>query len=445
MGVADVRAAIACAEKAGPAWAALPAKERSQALRRWFDLMVAHGEDLARIVTAEQGKPLVEARAELAYAASFVEWFAEEAKRVAGETLAAPTTDRRIIVLRQPIGVCAAITPWNFPLAMITRKAGAALAAGCTMVVKPAELTPLSALALGELAQRSKIPAGVINIVTARAPAEVGQEFCRNPTIRKLSFTGSTEVGRLLLRESADTIKKCSMELGGNAPVIVFADCDIDTAVSGIMASKFRNAGQSCIAANRVLVEDEIYDAVAHRLTAATEQLVVGKGWDEGVQVGPLIDEATVAKTERHVDDAVRHGAVVRCGGRRHPLGRTFFEPTLITGGTPEMSLFREETFGPVISLFRFHGEQAAIALANDSRAGLAAYFYTKDLARAIHVSEALEFGIVGINEGLISNEIGPFGGMKESGLGREGSSHGIEEYLEMKYICVGGLRRRQN
>jgi succinate-semialdehyde dehydrogenase/glutarate-semialdehyde dehydrogenase len=442
MSVDDVRAAIAAAERAMPAWAALPAKQRSQCLRRWFELITANGEDLARIVTAEQGKPLAETRAELAYAASFVEWFAEEAKRIAGETLAAPQSDRRILVLRQPIGVCAAITPWNFPLAMITRKAGAALAAGCAMVLKPAELTPLSALALGELAQRAGVPAGIFNVVTTHEPAAVGMEFCRSPIVRKLSFTGSTEVGRLLLRGAADTIKKCSMELGGNAPAIVFADCDMEAALAGVMASKFRNAGQSCIAANRVLVADEIYETFAERLAAATERLVVGRGWDEGVQIGPLIDEATVAKLERHVADAVEHGAVIRTGGSRHALGGTFFRPTLITEATPDMCLFREETFGPVAGLFRFCSEREAIALANDSRSGLAAYLYTRDLTRAVLTSEALEFGIVGINEGLISNEVAPFGGIKESGLGREGSRHGIEEYLEMKYICLGGLSR---
>jgi succinate-semialdehyde dehydrogenase/glutarate-semialdehyde dehydrogenase len=440
MGAAETRRAIEAAEAALAGWAALPAKGRSQALRRWYDLVIESGEDLARLVTAEQGKPLAEARGELGYAASFIEWFAEEAKRVTGEILLAPTGGRRIHVLKQPIGVCAAITPWNFPLAMITRKAGAALAAGCTMVVKPAEATPLSALALGELALRAGIPAGVLNVVTARDPAPVGAELCANPVVRKLSFTGSTEVGRILLRASADTIKKCSLELGGNAPLLVFADCDIEVAVRGAMIAKFRNGGQSCIAANRILVEAAIHDRFVARLAEAIAELKVGPGTDPLNAVGPLIDSAALAKVERHVDEAVGAGALVRAGGARHALGGNFFAPTLLVGADPGMSLFREETFGPVAAIFSFEDEAEAVALANDSRSGLAAYLFTRDLGRALRVSEALEYGMVGINEGLISNEVAPFGGIKESGLGREGSSHGIEEYLEMKYVCIGNI-----
>lgn len=440
MGAAETRRAIAAAEAALPGWAALPGKARGQALRRWFELILEAGEDLARLVTAEQGKPLAEARGELGYASSFVEWFAEEAKRVNGEILPAPTADRRIHVLKQPVGVCAAITPWNFPLAMITRKAGAALAAGCTMVIKPAEATPLSALALAELALRAGIPAGVLNVVTTSDPAPVGSELCASPVVRKLSFTGSTEVGRTLLRASAETIKKCSLELGGNAPLLIFADCDLDVAVQGAMTAKFRNGGQSCIAANRILVEASIHDAFVARLAAAIAALNTGPGTDAANAVGPLIDQGGLAKVERHVAEAIAAGAEVRAGGGRHVLGGNFYAPTLLTGATRDMALFREETFGPVAAIFRFADEAEAVALANDSRSGLAAYLFTRDLSRALRVSEALEYGMVGINEGLISNEVAPFGGIKESGLGREGSSHGIEEYLEMKYICISNV-----
>ena len=436
----DVARCIALAAREQPGWAALTGKTRSAYLRAWFDLIVSNEQDLARIITAEQGKPLSEALAEVRYGASFVEWFAEEAKRVYGETIPAPSADRRIIVIKQAIGVAAAITPWNFPLAMITRKAAAALAAGSVMVVKPAELTPLAALALAELADRAGIPAGVLNVVTTNDPVAVGQELCRNPLVRKLSFTGSTEVGRILLRQAADTIKKCSMELGGNAPVIVFDDADIDLAVKGVLAAKFRNSGQSCIAANRIFVQNGIHDAFAARLAAAAATLKVGYGADEGVQIGPLADEATFAKVEGHVADAARKGAKLLLGGERHALGGQFFQPTVLTEVTDGMAIFREETFGPVAALFRFTDEKDAIARANDSEFGLAAYLFTRDIGRAFRVAEALQTGMVGLNEGLISTEVAPFGGVKQSGLGREGSQHGIEEYLEVKYLCLGNI-----
>jgi succinate-semialdehyde dehydrogenase/glutarate-semialdehyde dehydrogenase len=440
MSAADVADCIEFAGRAQPAWAALAAKERAARLRLWFDLIVANEEDLARVITAEEGKPLAESRGEVRYGASFVEWFAEEAKRVYGETIPAPSADRRIIVIKQAIGVAAAITPWNFPLAMITRKAAAALAAGCAMVIKPAELTPLTALALAELAHRAAIPAGVFNVVTTNDPVAVGQELCGNRTVRKLSFTGSTEVGRILLRQAAATVKKCSMELGGNAPVIVFDDADLDLAVKGVLAAKFRNAGQACIAANRIFVQDGIHDAFAARLTQASAALSVGRGTDEAVKIGPLIDAAACDKVQEHVRDALGKGAKLHLGGQRHALDGNFFQPTVLTGVTSEMAIFREETFGPVAALCRFVDEQEAVAAANDSEFGLAAYVFTRDIARAFRMAEALQTGMVGLNEGLISTEVAPFGGVKQSGLGREGSRHGLEEYLELKYLCLGSL-----
>jgi succinate-semialdehyde dehydrogenase/glutarate-semialdehyde dehydrogenase len=440
MSATDAAHCIAAAARAQPAWAACAAKERAARLRAWFDLIVANEQDLARIITAEQGKPLAESLGEVRYGASFVEWFGEEAKRVYGETIPAPSSDRRIIVIKQAIGVAAAITPWNFPLAMITRKAAAALAAGCAMVIKPAELTPLTALALAELAHRAGIPAGVLNILTTQDAVAVGQELCRNPTVRKLSFTGSTEVGRILLRQAAETVKKCSMELGGNAPVIVFDDADIDLAVKGVLAAKFRNAGQACIAANRIFVQRGIHDAFAARLTEASRALTVGRGTDEGVKIGPLIDSPTREKVEGHVADALRRGATLHLGGARHALGGNFFQPTVLTGVTDDMAIFRDETFGPVAALFSFTDEKEAIAWANDSEFGLAAYVFTRDIGRAFRVAEALQTGMVGLNEGLISTEVAPFGGVKQSGLGREGSRHGLEEYLEIKYLCLGNI-----
>jgi succinate-semialdehyde dehydrogenase/glutarate-semialdehyde dehydrogenase len=391
-------------------------------------------------MTAEQGKPLAEARGEVLYGASFVQWFAEEAKRVYGDVIPAHAADRRLVVIKQPIGVVAAITPWNFPIAMITRKCAPALAAGCPVVVKPAELTPLSALALAALAEQAGIPPGVFNVVTTSRPQEVGRELTANPTVRKLSFTGSTEVGKLLIRECADTVKKVSMELGGNAPFIVFDDADLDAAVAGAMASKYRNAGQTCVCANRLLVQDGIYDAFAERLAAAVGELKVGPGADEGVTQGPLINAEAVAKVEEHIADALGQGARLVCGGRRHALGGTFFEPTIIADVTPAMRVSREETFGPVAPLFRFRDEAEAVALANDTPYGLASYFYSRDIGRCWRVAEALEYGMVGINEGIISTELAPFGGVKESGLGREGSKYGIDEFVEVKYLCMGGL-----
>ena len=439
MGGADALRAVAAAAAAWPDWRARTAKERAAVLRRWFELMLEHREDLALVMTREQGKPLAEARAEIAYAASFLEWFAEETKRVCGETLPVIQHGKRMLVLKQPVGVCAAITPWNFPAAMITRKAGAALAAGCTMVVKPAEQTPLSALALAELAARAGLPAGVFNVITGD-PVAIGQVLTGSPIVRKLTFTGSTEVGRLLMRQSADTVKKISLELGGNAPFIVFDDADLDAAVDGAMASKYRNAGQTCVCANRILVQQGIHDAFAAKLAEKAGALKVGAGTDPGVEQGPLIDLAALEKVEAHVADAVGKGARVLVGGRRHALGGTFFEPTVITGVTREMLVMREETFGPVAPLARFETEAEAIRIANDTESGLAAYFYSRDVGRVFRVAEALEFGMVGVNTGAISNEVAPFGGMKQSGIGREGSSYGIEEYLEIKYVCIGGV-----
>jgi succinate-semialdehyde dehydrogenase / glutarate-semialdehyde dehydrogenase len=439
MGAAETKRAIAAANDAWKSWRAKTGKERSAILRKWNDLMLANVDDLATIMTVEQGKPLAESRGEIAYAASFIEWFAEEAKRVAGDTLASPWADRRIVVIKEPIGVCAAITPWNFPAAMITRKAGPALAAGCTMVVKPAEQTPFSALALCELAERAGVPKGVYSCVTGDAKA-VGGELTGNPTVRKLSFTGSTEIGKLLMAQCAGTVKKLSLELGGNAPFIVFDDADLDAAVKGAIASKYRNAGQTCVCANRILVQDAVHNDFAARLANAVKTLKVGAGAEEGSVIGPLIDPAGLAKVEDHVADAVGKGARIVLGGKRHQRGGTFFEPTVLANVTTQMKIAREETFGPVAPLFRFSREEDAIAMANDTEYGLAAYFYGADVKRIWRVAEALEFGIVGINEGIISTEVAPFGGVKESGFGREGSKYGIDEYLSIKYLCLGGM-----
>jgi succinate-semialdehyde dehydrogenase/glutarate-semialdehyde dehydrogenase len=440
LGAAETKCAIAAAENAFPAWRARTAKERSTFLQRWFNLMLDHQEDLAILMTLEQGKPLAESRGEIAYAASFIEWFAEEAKRVYGDIIPPHQSDKRIVVLKEPIGVCAAITPWNFPAAMITRKASAALAAGCTMVVKPAPQTPFSALALCELATRAGLPAGVLNVVTGPAQ-EIGAELTSSPIVRKLSFTGSTATGKYLMRECAGTMKKLSLELGGNAPFIVFDDADLDAAVEGAMISKYRNTGQTCVCANRFLVQDGIYDAFAHQLShAVAAQLKPGNGLDAGVTQGPLIDQAAVAKVERHIADAVNKGAHIVMGGQRHALGGTFFQPTILTDVTADMIVAQEETFGPVAPLFPFQTEEEAIHLANATEFGLAAYFYSRDIGRVWRVSEALEYGMVGVNTGLISTEIAPFGGMKASGIGREGSKYGIEEYLEIKYLCMGGI-----
>ena len=436
LGTAETRRAIAAAETAWPAWRALTAADRGQRLKRWHDLMLAHQEDLAQLMTAEQGKPLAEARGEIAYAASFLDWFAEEGRRVYGDIIPPHQADKRILVLKQPIGVCAAITPWNFPSAMLTRKAGAALAAGCTLVARPASETPFSALALAVLAERAGIPAGVFNVITGD-PEPIGAELTGNPVVRKLSFTGSTAVGKLLMRQCADTLKKLSLELGGNAPFIVFDDADLEAAVEGAIQSKYRNTGQTCVCANRFLVQDGIHAAFAARLAERASHLKVGPGREPGVVQGPLINEEAVAKVEAHVADALAKGACLLTGGARHALGGTFFQPTVLADLSPEMRVAREETFGPVAPLFRFTTEAEAIALANATEFGLAAYFYTRDLARAWRVSEALEYGMVGVNSGLVSTAIAPFGGVKQSGLGREGSRYGIEEYLEMKYVCV--------
>jgi succinate-semialdehyde dehydrogenase/glutarate-semialdehyde dehydrogenase len=440
LGVAETRAAIDAASRALPAWRALTAKQRSTALKAWHALILAHAEDLAVLLTCEQGKPLSESRGEVAYGASFVEWFAEEAKRAYGDIIPETVAGRRLLVLRQPVGVAAAITPWNFPIAMITRKVAPALAAGCTSVVKPAEQTPLSALALAVLAEQAGLPAGVLNVITTSRPAEAGAELCRNALVRKVSFTGSTEVGRLIMAESAATVKKVSLELGGNAPFIVFDDTDVDAAVAGAMACKFRNSGQTCVSANRFLVQDGVFDAFTERLAAAASTLTVGNGLMPGVTQGPLIDQAAVAKVEEHIADALAKGAKLVCGGRRHALGGTFFEPTLLSDANPQMRLAREETFGPVAPLFRFSTDEQAVALANDTEYGLACYFYARDLGRVWRVAEALDFGMVGINEGILSTEVAPFGGVKQSGIGREGSRYGLDEYQEMKYLCMGGL-----
>lgn len=438
MAAEDTRRAIAAADRALPAWRDRTAKERAQVLRRWFDLMMANQEDLARLLTAEQGKPLAEARGEIAYGASFVEWFAEEGKRVYGDIIPAPRPGLRIVVLKEPIGVVGAITPWNFPNAMITRKVAPALAAGCTVVVKPAEDTPLSALALAVLAERAGLPAGVFNVVTARHGAAVGEALTTSPLVRKISFTGSTAVGKLLMRQSADTVKKLSLELGGNAPFIVFDDADLDAAVAGAIASKFRNSGQTCVCANRLLVQDGIYDAFAAKLTEAVRALKPGNGLEAGTTQGPLINEAALAKVERMVGDAVAKGATVLTGGQR--LHGRFYAPTVLAGANREMACFADEIFGPVAPLFRFRDEAEAIHLANDTVYGLAAYFYARDVGRVWRVASALDCGIVGVNESIISTEVAPFGGVKQSGLGREGSKYGIEEFLEIKHVCMGGI-----
>ncbi len=440
LGRDETRRAIAAADAAWPAWRDKTAKERGLILRRWAELILANQADLAALMTAEQGKPLAEAKGEVAYGASFVEWFAEEAKRIYGETIPTFAADKRLLVLKQPIGVVAAITPWNFPLAMITRKVAPALAVGCTVVIKPAEDTPLSALALAVLAERAGIPKGVLNVITTHDPAEVGDELATNPTVRKVSFTGSTEIGKLLMAKAAGTVKKISLELGGNAPFIVFDDADLDAAVAGALASKYRNAGQTCVCANRLLVQDGIYDAFAAKLVEAVKTMKVGPGLSGETQQGPLINEQALEKVERHVADALAKGARLLLGGKRHALGGTFFEPTVLTEVTPAMAVAREETFGPVAPLFRFAVEDEAVALANDTEFGLAAYFYARDIGRIWRVAERLEYGLVGVNEGLIATEVAPFGGIKESGIGREGSKHGVEDFLEIKYLCLGGL-----
>jgi succinate-semialdehyde dehydrogenase/glutarate-semialdehyde dehydrogenase len=436
----ETRRTIEAANQAFPLWAARTAKERANILRKWFDLMMENQEDLARLMTLEQGKPLTESRGEVAYAAAFLEWFGEEAKRVYGDTVPGHQTDKRIVVLKQPIGVVACITPWNFPLAMITRKAGPALAAGCTVVIKPAAQTPFSALALAELAERAGVPKGVLNVITGPAK-EIGAELTSNPMVRKLSFTGSTEVGKVLMAQCAGTIKKLSLELGGNAPFIVFDDADLDAAVEGAVASKYRNTGQTCVCTNRILVQESVYEAFAEKLVKAVQQLKPAFGLTPGASQGPLIDNAAVEKVESHIKDALEKGAKLIAGGHRHALGGRFFEPTILVNATPQMAVAREETFGPVAPLFRFQSEAEAISLANDTEFGLAAYFYGRDLARVWRVAEALEYGIVGINTGIISTEVAPFGGVKESGLGREGSKYGIEEFLEIKYLCIGGIK----
>ncbi len=438
-GAEETRKAIAAAKAAQDAWAALTAKDRAAILKRWHDLILENAEDLAIIMTAEQGKPLAESRGEVAYGASFIEWAAEEGKRLYGEIVPTPFPDTRILVLRQPVGVVAAITPWNFPNAMITRKAGPALAAGCTFVCKPAEDTPLSALALAELAARAGIPAGVFNVITGDAPT-IGAQLTSSADVRMLTFTGSTEVGKLLYRQCADTVKKISLELGGNAPFIVFDDADLDAAVEGALMSKYRNTGQTCVCANRIMVQESVYDAFAQKLAAEVQKLKVGIGSEEGVSQGPLINEEALAKVERLVTDAREKGARVLTGGRRHDLGGTFYEPTVLCDITPEMVLTREEIFGPVAPLMKFVTEEEAVRLANDTPYGLAAYFYARDAGRIFRVSEALEYGIVGVNKGIISTEVAPFGGVKESGLGREGGKHGVEEFTELKYMALGGL-----
>ena len=439
MGVAETRRAIEAANAALPGWRGRTAKERAVILRRWFELMMANQDDLAALLTAEQGKPFAEARGEIAYGAAFIEWFSEEAKRVYGDTIPAHQADKRILVMKEPIGVCAAITPWNFPNAMITRKAGAALAVGCTMVIKPAKQTPFSALAIAELGERAGIPKGVLSVITGSASA-IGGELTSHPTVRKLTFTGSTEIGKLLMSQCAGTVKKVSLELGGNAPFIVFNDADLDAAVEGAIASKFRNTGQTCVCANRLLVQDGVYELFASKLAKAVSALKVGNGMDAGVTQGPLIDANGLAKVEEHVEDAVAKGAKVLLGGKPHSLGGSFYEPTILTGVTPAMKVAREETFGPVAPLFRFGDDAEAIRMANDTEFGLACYFFSRDVGRIFRVSEALEYGIVGVNTGLISTEIAPFGGVKESGIGREGSKYGIEDYLEIKYVCLGGI-----
>ncbi|SDI25112.1 NAD-dependent succinate-semialdehyde dehydrogenase [Paraburkholderia phenazinium] len=439
MGHSETRRAIEAANKAWPAWRNKTAKQRSTILRAWHDLMLANADDLALILTTEQGKPLAESKGEILYAASFLEWFAEEAKRVYGDTIPTPATDKRIVVTKEPIGVCAAITPWNFPAAMITRKVGPALAAGCPIIVKPAEATPFSALALAVLAERAGVPPGIFSVVTGD-PKAIGAEMTGNPIVRKLSFTGSTAIGRLLMAQCAPTVKKVSLELGGNAPFIVFEDADLDAAVAGAIASKYRNSGQTCVCTNRFYVHDKVYDAFAAKLREAVEQLKVGRGTDDGVTQGPLINEAAVLKVESHIEDALAKGARIVTGGKRHALGHGFFEPTVLADVTPAMKVARDETFGPLAPLFRFSSDEEVVSLANDTEFGLASYFYSRDISRVWRVAEALEYGMVGINTGLISNEVAPFGGVKQSGLGREGSHYGIDDYVVIKYLCIGGV-----
>jgi succinate-semialdehyde dehydrogenase/glutarate-semialdehyde dehydrogenase len=438
-GEAETRKAIEAAQRAFPGWSTMLAKERSRCVRAWFDLIVEHADELALLLTSEQGKPLAEAKGEIVYAASFVEFFAEEAKRVYGETIPTFKADARIVVIRQPVGVVAAITPWNFPAAMITRKVAPALSVGCTVVCKPASETPLTALALAELAERAGIPKGVFNVITGKASV-IGKELTSNPTVRMLTFTGSTEIGRVLMAQCAPHIKKLGLELGGNAPFIVFDDADLDKAVAGAMASKYRNAGQTCVCANRLYVQEGVYDRFTEKLAAEVKKMKVGAGTEEGVTTGPLINKAAVEKVEEHVADALKHGAKVALGGKRHARGGNFYEPTILTNVTSQMMVAREETFGPVAPLFKFKSEADVVGMANDTPFGLAAYFYSRDIGRVWRVAEALECGIIGINEGIISSEVAPFGGVKESGLGREGSHHGIEEFVEIKYLLMGGL-----
>ena len=442
MGVQQTQMAIDAAQQAFPAWAAKTGKERAALMRKWFDLIVANADDLAALMTAEQGKPLAEAKGEVLYGASFIEWFAEEAKRVSGDVLASTWSDKRTLVLRQPIGVCAAITPWNFPLAMITRKVAPAVAAGCTIVIKPAEQTPLSALALVELAHRAGLPAGVINVITADAEQSiaVGSVLCDSSVVRHLSFTGSTPVGRILMRQCAPTVKKLALELGGHAPFIVFDDADLDAAVEGALQSKFRNAGQTCVCTNRFYAHESIYDAFVEKLAAGAQKIKVGNGAEAGVSQGPMIDAQAVAKVEEHVADALAKGATILAGGKKHTAGALFYEPTVLSNVTENMQVMREETFGPVAAVVRFKTEEGVIAAANNTDFGLASYFYSRDIGRVWRVAEKLEYGMIGINTGLISNEVSPFGGVKQSGLGREGSKYGMDEYLEMKYLCMGGI-----
>ncbi|MCL4701242.1 MAG: NAD-dependent succinate-semialdehyde dehydrogenase [Burkholderiaceae bacterium] len=442
MGAAETRRAIEAAQRALPGWRAKPAKDRAAVLRKWYELILAHAEDLALLMTTEQGKPLAEARGEVTYGASFVEWFAEEGRRAYGDVIPTIAADRRLLAIKQGIGVCAAITPWNFPIAMITRKVAPAFAAGCTVVAKPAEATPLSALALAVLAEQAGFPPGVFNVIVGNGDKspEIGLEMCTNPVVRKVSFTGSTEVGRILLRQCADTVKKLSLELGGNAPFIVFDDADLDAAVEGALASKYRNAGQTCVCANRLYVQDGVYDVFAKKLAARVGQFRVGAGIEEGVTIGPLIEPAAIAKVEEHVADALEKGAKLLLGGKRHARGELFFEPTILTDVTSQMRVAREETFGPVAPLFRFHTDEEAIAMANDTEFGLAAYFYSRDIGRIFRAAEGIESGMIGVNTGLISTAEAPFGGVKQSGLGREGSKYGIDEYLEVKYLCLAGL-----
>jgi succinate-semialdehyde dehydrogenase/glutarate-semialdehyde dehydrogenase len=442
MGASETQRAIDAAARAFPSWAAKTGKERATVMRQWFDLIINNADDLAALMTAEQGKPLAEAKAEIVYGASFVEWFAEEAKRVSGDVMASPWADRRIIVLKQPIGVCASITPWNFPIAMITRKVAPAIAAGCTIVIKPAEQTPLSALAIAALAERAGFPPGVINIVTADAERsiEVGNLLCSSPAVRHLSFTGSTEVGRILMKQCAPTVKKLALELGGLAPFLVFEDADLDAAVEGALQSKYRNAGQTCVCTNRFYVHESIHDAFVEKLAAGADKIKVGNGFEKGVSQGPLIDDAAIAKVNSHVADAVEKGATVVTGGKLHELGGRFYQPTVLSNVSEDMKIMHEETFGPIAAVVRFTTEQEAIDAANATDFGLASYFYSQDMGRVWRVAEKLEYGMVGINTGAISNEVAPFGGVKQSGLGREGSRYGMDEYLELKYLCMGGI-----